>query len=122
MDKLTDFFKLLSDETRLRILVLLYHKELCVCEMCGIMEESQPKISKHLAKLRDMGLVRDERKEQFIFYYLKADNELFKGIIEKLVENIEDYPVLKNDIERSMDAEKYLETCKSKAIDLIKNK
>jgi ArsR family transcriptional regulator, arsenate/arsenite/antimonite-responsive transcriptional repressor len=120
LDKLTDFFKLLSDETRLRILVLLYHKELCVCEMCGIMEESQPKISKHLAKLRDMGLVKDERKEQFIIYYLKADNELFKEVIEKIVENIESYPVLKNDIERSRDAEKYLETCKSKRVNSVK--
>lgn len=122
MDKLTDFFKLLSDETRLRILILLYHKELCVCEMCGIMEESQPKISKHLAKLRDMGLVRDERKEQFIFYYLKAEDEMFKEIIHKIVENIESYAVLKNDVERSSDAEKYLETCKTKAIEVIKNK
>lgn len=122
MDKLTDFFKLLSDETRLRILILLYHKELCVCEMCGIMEESQPKISKHLAKLRDMGLVRDERKEQFIFYYLKAEDEIFKEIIHKIVENIESYTVLKNDVERSKDAEKYLESCKTKAIEVIKNK
>ncbi len=122
MDKLTDFFKLLSDETRLRILILLYHKELCVCEMCGIMEESQPKISKHLAKLRDMGLVRDERKEQFIFYYLKAEDQMFKEIIHKIVENIESYAVLKNDFERGRDAEKYLESCKTKAIEVIKNK
>lgn len=35
MNKLTDFFKLLSDETRLRILVLLFHKEYCVCEIYG---------------------------------------------------------------------------------------
>lgn len=114
MENLTDFFKLLSDETRLRILILLYHKELCVCEMCGIMNESQPKISKHLAKLRDMGLVRDERKEQFVFYYLKIDNKICKEIIEKVVENIEAYPVIKNDINRSKDAEKYLESYKSK--------
>lgn len=121
LNKLTDFFKLLSDETRVRILVLLYHKELCVCEMCGIMEESQPKISKHLAKLRDMGLVRDERKEQFIFYCLNIENQLFKEVIHKIVENLEDYPVLKKDMERSKEAERYLESCKTKGIDLLKN-
>jgi len=79
MDKLIDFFKVLSDETRLRILVLLYHKKLCVCEICGITGEPQPKISKHLAKLRDMGFVKDERQEQFIFYDLNLNDKVYKA-------------------------------------------
>jgi len=112
MNKLTDFFKVLSDETRLRILVLLYHKKLCVCEMCGITEESQPKISKHLAKLRDMGFVKDERQEQFIFYDLNLDEQVYKEILEKIVDNINDYPELKSDIEKCKYAEKYLEACR----------
>lgn len=114
MDKLTNFFKILSDETRLRILVLLYHKKLCVCEICGITGESQPKISKHLAKLRDMGFVKDERREQFIFYYLNIDGNIFKNILKNIVDNLDDYPVIKNDVEKSKDTEKYLETCKNK--------
>ncbi|GIM27568.1 transcriptional regulator [Clostridium polyendosporum] len=113
MDKLTNFFKILSDETRLRILILLYHKKLCVCEMCGITGESQPKISKHLAKLRDMGLVKDERREQFIFYYLNIDDKVFKDILKNIVDKLENYPVIKSDVEKSKDAEKYLETCKN---------
>ncbi|MGF7401165.1 metalloregulator ArsR/SmtB family transcription factor [Thermoanaerobacterium thermosaccharolyticum] len=112
MNKLTDFFKVLSDETRLRILILLYHKKLCVCEMCGITEEPQPKISKHLAKLRDMGLVKDERQEQFIFYDLNLKEQVYKAILEKIVDNINDYPELKSDIEKCKDAEKYLEACR----------
>lgn len=112
MDKLTDFFKMLSDETRLRILVLLYHKKLCVCEICGVMEETQPKISKHLAKLRDMGFVKDERKEQFIYYYLNFDNKLFEGIIKDIVGNIEEYETLKKDVQKVATAEEFLSTCK----------
>lgn len=108
MDKLTDFFKVLSDETRLRILILLYHKKLCVCEMCGITGESQPKISKHLAKLRDMGFVKDERQEQFIFYDLNLNDKVYKDIIEMIIDNINEYPELKSDIEKCKDAEKYI--------------
>jgi ArsR family transcriptional regulator len=108
MDKLIDFFKVLSDETRLRILVLLYHKKLCVCEICGITGEPQPKISKHLAKLRDMGFVKDERQEQFIFYDLNLNDKVYKAILEKIVDNIDDYPELKSDIEKCHDAEKYI--------------
>jgi ArsR family transcriptional regulator len=46
-----DFFKVLSDETRLRILILLDRRELCVCEICQILDLSQPKVSRHLAKI-----------------------------------------------------------------------
>lgn len=112
LDKLTDFFKMLSDETRVRILVLLYHKKLCVCQMCGIMDETQPKVSKHLAKLRDMGFVKDERKEQFIYYYLNFNSKLFEGILEDIINNTEDYETIKNDIKRLDNVEEYLPTCK----------
>lgn len=111
MDKLMNFFKVLSDETRLRILILLYHKKLCVCEIYGIMDESQPKVSKHLAKLRDMGFVKDERQEQFIYYYLTLDEQLFKDILQKIVDNIDNYPTIKNDIEKIQHTEKYIEAC-----------
>jgi ArsR family transcriptional regulator, arsenate/arsenite/antimonite-responsive transcriptional repressor len=103
---------MLSDETRVRILVLLYHRKLCVCQMCGIMDETQPKISKHLAKLRDMGFVKDERKEQFIYYYLNFDNKLFEDVLKNIVESIDDYETLKNDVKRLDGAEEYLPTCK----------
>lgn len=112
MDKLTDFFKILSDETRVRILVLLYHKKLCVCQLCGIMGETQPKISKHLSKLRDMGFVKDERKEQFIYYYLNLEDKLFEGVLKDIVKNIDKYENLKKDIERLSSAEGFLSTCK----------
>ncbi|MDK2821731.1 MAG: ArsR family transcriptional regulator, arsenate/arsenite/antimonite-responsive transcriptional [Clostridia bacterium] len=112
MDKLINFFKILSDETRLRIMILLYHQELCVCEICGILELSQPKVSKHLAKLRDMGFVRDDRQEQFIFYHLNLKDPVLKDIVQKIVDNIENYPVIQRDVKRIAQKEKFLQLCK----------
>ncbi len=109
MDRLTNYFKVLSDETRLRIMVLLFHNEFCVCQLTGITGLSQPNVSKHLAKLRDMGFVKDERKEQYTFYSLRIEDKLFEDILEKIVANIESYPTLRLDIEKSKAANKYIE-------------
>ena len=111
MDQLTDFFKLLSDETRLRIMILLAREELCVCELCGILELSQPKVSKHLAKIRDKGMVKDSRKEQFVYYSLNIENETIAELIRNIVENIAEYPLLKKDNLRLADKERYSNRC-----------
>ena len=112
MEKLINTFKVLSDETRIRILVMLYHKKLCVCELCGVLEESQPKISKHLAKLRDMGYVKDERQEQFIFYCLNSNDKVLTAILQDIVDNIEEYPTLGKDLIQLDNAHKFFEACK----------
>ena len=53
-------FKNLSDETRLGIVLLLREMgELCVCDLCTALEQSQPKISRHLGMLRESGLLLD---------------------------------------------------------------
>lgn len=114
MEKLLNTFKVLSDETRIRILVMLYHKKLCVCELCGVLEESQPKISKHLAKLRDMGYVKDERQEQFIFYCLNSNDKVLKAILQDIVTNIETYPTLIKDLKQLDNADKFIEACKTR--------
>lgn len=116
MEKLLNTFKVLSDETRIRILNLLYNKKLCVCELCGVLGESQPKISKHLAKLRDMGFVKDERQEQFIFYYLNTNNKELMGILKNITERIEEYTVLSNDLKQLEGVEKYIEEIKQRNI------
>ena len=70
----TDFFKQLSDETRLRCLMLMLAEgELCVCELTHALGLSQPKISRHLAHLRQHGLVQDRRAGQWIHYRLHDD-------------------------------------------------
>lgn len=115
MDKLLNYFKIISDETRLRIMVLLFHNEFCVCQLCGITGISQPNVSKHLSRLRDIGFVKDERKEQYTFYSLNIEDKLFKDILQKVVDNIQDYPILKNDLEKSKAAKKYIELMSMKS-------
>ncbi|WP_343463687.1 metalloregulator ArsR/SmtB family transcription factor [Pantoea sp.] len=64
-------FKELSDETRLNLVLLLREKgELCVCELTLILKENQPKISRHLALLREGGLLIDRREGKWIHYRL----------------------------------------------------
>ncbi len=100
MKDLSNFLKSISDETRLRILTVLYRKELCVCEICDILEESQPKISRHLAKLRDAEFVKDKRQGQWVFYYANLNDDSFREIMESIISRIEKYPQLKQDMDR----------------------
>ncbi len=65
------FFKCLADETRLRTLMLIEREaELCVCELTAALGQSQPKISRHLAQLRQCELLLDRRQGQWVFYRL----------------------------------------------------
>lgn len=67
-------FHLLSDITRLRsVLLLRAEGRLCVCELVHALDLSQPKTSRHLAQLRDGGLVTDERRGQWVHYRLRDD-------------------------------------------------
>lgn len=68
------FYKQLADETRLRSLVLMMIAgELCVCELTHALGLSQPKISRHLAQLREARLVQDRRDGQWIYYRINPD-------------------------------------------------
>ena len=72
------FFKILSDPTRLRCLSLLVaEQELCVCELTHALNLAQPKISHHLAALRKFGLVTDRREGLWIYYRINSDLPLW---------------------------------------------
>ncbi len=64
-------FKCLGDETRLRTLQLVLKEgELCVCEIAAALDLSQPKVSRHLAQLRNCGILLDTRHGQWIYYQI----------------------------------------------------
>ncbi|MBR9894809.1 MULTISPECIES: metalloregulator ArsR/SmtB family transcription factor [Alteromonas] len=68
------FFKCLSEDTRLKTLLMLSVKgELCVCDLTDALQLSQPKISRHLADLRKCGLVLDTRKGKWVYYKLHPE-------------------------------------------------
>ncbi|MEK8210352.1 metalloregulator ArsR/SmtB family transcription factor [Paenibacillus sp. FSL L8-0696] len=111
MNQLTNIFKLLSDDTRLRMIVLLYQQELCVCQLSGILEVPQPRISKNLSKLRDLNIVVDDRKEKFVFYSLKTENKILTHTLENIIDTLNEYPQLVIDQDRLADKEKNLNQC-----------
>ena len=76
MLQLARLLKILGDETRLSILNLLRVENLCVCEIEAILENSQSNVSRHLAKLRDAGIIYSETRAQWVYYSI--DPEIVK--------------------------------------------
>lgn len=67
-------FKSLADETRARATLLIASLgELCVCELMCALDDSQPKVSRHLAQLRSSGLLLDRRQGQWVYYRLNPE-------------------------------------------------
>lgn len=87
MEKAGIILKLLGDKTRLTMMKLIDNQACCVCEFVEIFQASQPSISQHLRKLKDLGLVKEERKGQWIFYSINKSNEYYsfiKPILDQL--------------------------------------
>jgi len=70
MRQTTNLLKALTDETRLRILALLGHGELCVCDLIAVLELPQSTVSRHLALLKNAGWVTDRRQGLWMYYHL----------------------------------------------------
>lgn len=95
-------FKCLSDDTRLRCITLL-HKEgkLCVCELTTALNLSQPKVSRHLASLRQYGLLLDSREGQWVYYQInpKLANWIFV-LLDDALAATEATGLFTNDLQR----------------------
>ena len=76
MKKIVDILKALSDETRLRIINLLYVKELCVCDIFETLKISQTKASRHLRYLKNAGLVVDRKHAQWAYYSMLKNRDI----------------------------------------------
>lgn len=71
---LIDFFKCLSDETRLALITLIFQEdELCVCELVAALDIHQAKISRHLALLRKHNILLDIKDKQWVFYRIHPE-------------------------------------------------
>ncbi|WP_319941753.1 metalloregulator ArsR/SmtB family transcription factor [Aestuariirhabdus haliotis] len=83
------FFKSLTDEVRLRCLMLVqYEGELCVCEMMAALDEIQPKVSRHLALLKKNDLLVDRRQGQWMYYRINPELPCWaKTVISEATEN-----------------------------------
>ena len=100
------FFMALADKTRLRLLNLMRDDEICVCFFTEVLGDSQPKISRHLAYLRNAGIVEARREGKWMHYSILAPNdEGGKKVLESVLE------WLASKDEMRMDLEKYERVC-----------
>lgn len=83
-------FAALSHDTRLRCLLLLRaFDELCVCELTGAIGASQPHMSRHLAQLREAGLVHDRRDGLWIYYRINPDLPAWVGgVLDEIAQGV----------------------------------
>jgi ArsR family transcriptional regulator, arsenate/arsenite/antimonite-responsive transcriptional repressor len=71
MEQLVQMYKALSEDMRLRIMMLLIQGELCVCDLMAIFEQPQSKVSRHLAYLKHSGLIKGRRVGTWMHYSIK---------------------------------------------------
>lgn len=100
-----ELMKLLSDPTRLRSLMLLLHEgELCVCELTHALGVIQPRISRHLAPLRDARVVLDQRSGQWIYYCINPELPDWAGaVLEAVLKGMKVDKQFKDDLKRLTD-------------------
>ncbi|NIR15695.1 MAG: winged helix-turn-helix transcriptional regulator [Desulfobacterales bacterium] len=78
-------FKALADKTRLKMLMLLNIREMCVCEIMVALDLTQPTASHHLRILEAANLVSDRHEGKWVFYRLKDKRKMMK-LVKMLME------------------------------------
>jgi len=88
MEDLLLVFKALSEETRLRILKLLEHGELCVCDIVAALDMVQPKVSFHLNALKEAGFLKDRKQGRWTHYRLDDSDFFRRSLLLSVFERI----------------------------------
>jgi len=117
----TEIYKALSDESRLRILNLLLLRELCVCEIEAVLSMSQTNVSRNLNKLKSAGIVGYSKKAQWVYYALNpefVDHNSY--LYQHLKEQLNKEPQFIADLERLNSGKTQAELCASPTITLLK--
>ena len=86
VDEMSQFFKLLSDGTRLEILRRLHVREHCVCDFVEMFDISQPAVSRHLKLLRQSQLILERRERQWIYFRINPDHPQHRLLLTILEE------------------------------------
>ena len=70
IDRLSEFYKIMGDATRCRLICALQVGEMCVCDLCNVLSMSKSSISHQLAKMRESGIVKSRREGKEVYYSL----------------------------------------------------
>lgn len=93
-------FRLLADATRVRLLALLEHEELTVAELAAVTRLAQPRVSTHLAKLKESGVVHDRRSGVSAYYRLNTEGDAALAALWQTLKSQTDDAVLRDDARR----------------------
>jgi len=99
MKELIGILKAISEENRLRILLMLKNRPMCVCEINEVLKIALSTISNHLKLLKNAGLIEDEKDGRWIIYKLVRTNMYFKRLIEEIESQLKDDPTIVKDRE-----------------------
>lgn len=94
MKKFLNVMKALSDPNRVKIVKMLQHKSMCVCEMQAILQIAQPSVSKHLKILENVGIVESSKDGLWVNYHLTdgSNSPYAASILGNLRHWLEDDP------------------------------
>lgn len=108
MKNVVQLMKLFSDPTRIRILLVLARKELCVCQIMGVLEVSQSLVSKNLQQLSLAGLLDERRAGKLVFYSVrKRLPVLQRSLLNLLTQELKDDRMLTMDMLSLRDCEEF---------------
>jgi ArsR family transcriptional regulator len=101
LNEMETFFLALADRTRLRLLNLMRDEEICVCFFTEVLSESQPKISRHLAYLRNAGLVEARRDGKWMHYRItEPENEIARRVLHETLAGLKERDDMRQDYEK----------------------
>jgi len=94
-------FAALADPTRLRLLNLMRGREVCVCYFVEILQQSQPKVSRHLAYLRNAGIVSARRDGKWMHYSIqRPEDPEAASILDTVLSSLKDDKRMQPDLAR----------------------
>ena len=85
--EISTFFKILGDNTRVKILFALNHNEMCVCDIANVLNMTKSSISHQLSYLKDLNIVKSRKSGKEVYYSL--DDEHVKEVFEVAISHIE---------------------------------
>ncbi len=108
MQEIVDYMKVLSDQSRLRILMLLKGRELCVCQIMGVLGMSQPLVSRNLSLLSKAGFLDDRREGKMMFYTIRKDpRKIQRRLLDIVIESLSGSGVLADDLKSLGDCREF---------------
>ncbi len=109
MRKKTEILKALNEPNRIRILMMLLKKPLCVCEITSILKLNTSTVSNHLSSLRNAGFIEDEKDGKWINYRIikNPENQMVRDILKLIPDWFSTDETIKNDLQQIHQVDRY---------------